>query len=304
MNWRLPAAVEITEEATREGFQSESKILPTARKLALIAALCAAGVRRIEVASFAHPKWAPQVADAAEVLAGLPPRPTVSYEATVPNPHGLRRAIAVGRGILREVSTSVAATDEMSLANWNKPRAEAMAELPAMIAEAHAAGMRFRAGVTVAFGCPYAGRVPGERVVAMAEEMVAMGADAIWFGDTTGMANPRQVHRLFERARAALPAVSLIGHFHNSRGAALANVLAALVAGVAAFDSSAGELGGTPYAKGASGNVATEDLVAMLHGMGIATGIDPAGVVAAARQLRDAFEHPLASHMIEVLASD
>ncbi len=273
---RFPQRVVITEVGPRDGLQNEARTIPTDQKVALIERLAETGLRRIEAASFVHPRAVPQMADAAQVMASLSRRPDVTYVALVPNEVGARNAIAAGAD---ELAVVVSASESHNRANLNRSIAETLQEIAKVSQLARQAGLPWAGYVSTAFGCPYEGAVAPERVLALARELRDLGAYAIALGDTIGVANPRQVHELVARFLAELPGVPLRLHFHDTRGAALANVLAAMDAGADQFDGSVGGLGGCPYAPGASGNVATEDLVAMLAAMGIETGVDLAALV-------------------------
>jgi hydroxymethylglutaryl-CoA lyase len=266
----LPAAVSLREVGPRDGLQNEGPV-PTDAKVELIDALAGTGVRRIEAVSFVHPKAIPQMADADEVWKRIERRDDIRYSALVPNLRGAQRALDAG---VDEIEVVVSASDTHNRKNVNRSTEESLDDIARLIEQAHNSGATVQVVVATAFGCPYEGEVPVERVVNVAGRAIADGADAISFGDTTGMATPGRVTRLVGEVRSANPDIGLNLHFHNTRGAALANVLAALQLGVADFDASVGGLGGCPYAPGASGNVATEELVHMVEDMGVATGID------------------------------
>jgi hydroxymethylglutaryl-CoA lyase len=253
--------------------------VPASAKIALIDQLATTGVRRIEAVSFVKAEAIPQMADADEVWAGVTKDPAVRYSALAPNLRGARRALDAG---FTEVEAVVSASDTHNRKNVNRGTAESLDEIAVMIDEAHQRGATLQVVVATAWGCPYEGDVPVERVLAVAGRAVADGADAISFGDTTGMATPRRVQDLVGAFRSRHPGTSLNLHFHNTRGAGLANVLAALELGVDDFDASVGGLGGCPYAPGASGNIATEELVHMVEDMGVGTGIDLAAMIEAA----------------------
>lgn len=266
-----PESVEVVEVGPRDGLQNEDRPIPVADKVRFIDALAGAGLARIEATAFVHPRWVPQLADAAEVAARLPRRPGVRYSALVPNLTGLERALDAGFG---EVAVVVSASEGHSRANLNKGVADALREASAVIRKAADAGLRIRAYVSTAFGCPYDGPVAPDRVLAAAEPLLEAGAHELALGDTIGVASPRQVRAVLDalEPRTGLHRVAL--HLHDTRGTALANVVCGLEAGVRVFDGSAGGLGGCPYAPGAAGNVATEDLVYLLETMGIRTGVD------------------------------
>jgi hydroxymethylglutaryl-CoA lyase len=272
-------------------------VIPTADKVALIEALADAGLRRIELTSFVRPDVIPQLADAAEVLAAVRLTEGVSASVLIPNERGLERALE-HRGRFQEINGFLSASETHNAKNVGRSIEESLTGLERTFARARAEGLRCEGVISTSFGCPYEGRVPPERVLAIARRLAAAGAEEVGFGDTTGMANPLQVRGFFTAAQEALPDVELTAHFHNTRGQGLANVLAALEAGVASFESSFGELGGCPVPPGATGNIATEDLVSMLHEMGIATGIELTALIDASRQLERVLGRPLGSHVL------
>jgi len=295
---RLPSAVSIREVGPRDGFQNEPETIATADKVALINRLARTGVRRIEVTSFVRPDVIPQLADAAQVLAAIDVPGGVSRSVLIPNERGLDNAFEL-RDRFDEVGVFVSASETHNQRNVNRSVEQSMSGLERVVARAREAGMRVEAVISTSFGCPYEGAVDRERVLAIAHRLSQLGAQEIAFGDTTGMANPRQVRAHFEDARAKLGGgVELTAHFHNTRGQGLANVLAALQAGCASFESSFGELGGCPVPPGATGNIASEDLVSMLHEMGIETGIDLDALLDAARAVRRVLGRPLGSHTL------
>jgi len=274
----MPAAVSVREVGPRDGLQNEDPV-PTAAKVALIDALSGTGVLRIEAVSFVHPAAIPQMADADEVWARVDRNPAVRYSALVPNLRGATRALAAG---FREIEVVVSASETHNRRNVNRSTAESLDDIAVLLAAAHEQGATCQVIVATAFGCPFEGEVPLGRVVATARRALAAGADGVSFGDTTGMATPSRVTRLVGELRSAEPDAALNLHFHNTRGTGLANVLAALELGVADFDASVGGLGGCPYAPGASGNIATEELVYMVEDMGVHTGIDLEALLEAA----------------------
>jgi hydroxymethylglutaryl-CoA lyase len=274
----LPRQVSVREVGPRDGLQNEDPV-PTQAKIELIDRLSGTGVQRIEAVSFVHPKAIPQMADADAVWQGIRRAPSVRYSALVPNLRGAARALDSG---LTEIEAVVSASDTHNRKNVNRSTAESLDDIAQIIALAHERGATCQVIVSTAWGCPYEGDVPVERVVATASRAVADGADTISFGDTTGMATPGRVQRLVGQFRSQHPATGLNLHFHNTRGTGLANVLAALQLGVADFDASVGGLGGCPYAPGATGNIATEELVHMVEDMGVDTGIDLAALIDAA----------------------
>jgi hydroxymethylglutaryl-CoA lyase len=257
-------SVSVREVAPRDGLQNEAPI-PTAAKIQLIDALSGTGVQRIEAVSFVHPKAIPQMADADEVWAGITRNPRVRYSALIPNSRGAQRAIGAG---FREIEVVVSASDTHNRRNLNRSTAESLDDIAALIPLVHDAGATLEVIVATSFGCPFEGDIDPERVATIVARVRGDGADRIAFGDTTGMATPRRVRDLLAAVRPDLL------HFHDTRGTGLANVLTALELGVTEFDASVGGIGGCPYAPGASGNIATEELVHMLDDMGIVTGID------------------------------
>ncbi len=292
----LPASVKVKEVGPRDGLQAEDAILPTEDKLRLIDCLADAGLREIETSSFVHPKAIPPLADAAEVFADLERRPGVVYSAIVPNEKGAERAVEAGAD---EIQVFLAATEGYNQSNV-KMSVEESLEQAARIAEiVLEANIPFVAVLSVAFGCPYEGPVSPERVLDLCGRLIELGAGEITFGDTTGMAYPTQVRELCESYQDRYPEVPLRLHFHNTRGMGLANVLAALEVGVVRFDASVGGLGGSPYAAGATGNISTEDLVHMLHEMGIETGVDLEALIGCAQFLEELLEHELPGQVMK-----
>ncbi|NUR71950.1 MAG: hydroxymethylglutaryl-CoA lyase [Hamadaea sp.] len=259
--------VSIREVGPRDGLQNEEPV-PTAAKVELIDALSATGVGRIEAVSFVHPKAIPQMADADEVWAKITRNPAVRYSALVPNVRGAQRAIAAG---FTEVEVVISASDTHNRRNINRSTDESLADLLELIEILHAGGATAELIIATSFGCPYEGDIDPNRVASIVEKAVGMGVDRVAFGDTTGMATPRRVRDVLDRVNREKP---LLCHFHNTRGTGLANILTALELGITEFDASVGGLGGCPYAPGATGNVATEEVVHMLHDMGYETGID------------------------------
>jgi hydroxymethylglutaryl-CoA lyase len=293
----LPSKVRIREVGPRDGFQNEPETIPTAEKIRLVDMLSATGLKRIEVTSFVRPEVIPQLSDAEQVLAGVQRRDGVAFSVLVPNERGLERALAL-RERFDEINVFVSASETHNRKNVNRTVEESLAGLERTLASAREAGLRCEGVISTSFGCPYEGEVPQGRVFEIAERLAAEGCAEIGFGDTTGMANPRQVGEFFAAARERLGGVELTAHFHNTRGQGLANVLAALEQGVESFESSFGELGGCPVPPGATGNIASEDLVSMLHEMGIETGIDLPALVTASREAQDALGRPLGSHVL------
>ena len=275
----LPQAISLREVGPRDGLQNEAPV-PTESKVALIDALSRTGVGRIEAVSFVHPKAIPQMADADDVWQRIERAADVRYSALVPNLRGAERALAQG---FTEIEVVVSASDTHNKKNVNRSTEESLDDIAGVIQAAHDSGATCQVIVSTAFGCPYEGEVPVERVLWAAGRAVSDGADGISYGDTTGMATPGRVTALVGETRMAHPEVPLNLHFHNTRGTGLANVLAALQLGVTDFDASVGGLGGCPYAPGATGNVCTEDLVHMVEDMGVATGVDLDALLDAAR---------------------
>ncbi len=290
-------SVRIREVGPRDGLQNEPEVLATDVKVRLIELLADTGVSRIELTSFVRPEVIPQLADAPWVLDALRLPKTVSVSVLIPNEKGLNLALE-HRAKFQEINGFLSASETHNQKNVGRSTAESLAGLRATFARARSEGLRCEGVISTSFGCPYEGHVPVERVLAIAQELAAAGAEEVGFGDTTGMANPLQVRAFFEQARRALPGVELTAHFHNTRGQGLANVLAALEAGIDSFESSFGELGGCPVPAGATGNIASEDLVSMLEEMGIATGIDLERLIAAARAAQQALGRRLGSHLL------
>src|SRR3954467_11981682 len=250
----------IREVGPRDGFQNEPEIIPTPDKVRLVEMLACTGVPRLEVTSFVRPDVIPQLSDGPEVLRSADNPDDVSVTVLIPNEKGLENALAL-RDRFDEVNLFLSASESHNQANVNRSVEESLSGLERVVARAREEGLRCEGVISVSFGCPYEGEVPPERVFGIAERLAAAGCEEVAFGDTTGMANPRQVREFFDSARSRLEGVELTAHFHNTRGQGLANVLAALEAGVRSFESSFGELGGCPVPKGATGNIATEDLV-------------------------------------------
>jgi hydroxymethylglutaryl-CoA lyase len=259
--------------------------------------LAATGLARLEVTSFVRPDVIPQLADAEQVLAAVDRPRGVSYSVLIPNERGLERALG-NRERFDEVNLFLSASETHNRKNVNRSIAESLEGLERTIERARQEGLRCEGVISVSFGCPYEGDVPPARVFEIAERLAAAGCEEVAFGDTTGMANPRQVAEFFAAARARLDGVELTAHFHNTRGQGLANVLAALEEGVDSFESAFGELGGCPVPPGSTGNISTEDLVSMLEEMGIATGVDLAKLIEAARAVQEVLGRPLGSHVL------
>jgi hydroxymethylglutaryl-CoA lyase len=293
----LPKTVRIREVGPRDGFQNEPEVIPTDEKVRLIGMLAASGLRRIELTSFVRPDVIPQLADAEQVLAGLQRNDGVSYSVLIPNEKGLERALA-HRDRFDEINLFLSASETHNRKNVNSSIAESLAGLERTIARGLQEGLRCEGVISVAFGCPYEGEVAEERVFEIAERLAEAGCEEVGFGDTTGMANPRQVGEFFAAAHQRLSGVELTAHFHNTRGQGLANVVAALEQGVESFESAFGELGGCPVPPGSTGNIATEDLVSMLHEMGADTGVDLPRLIEASRAVQDLLGRPLGAHVL------
>lgn len=275
-----PDSVRIVEVGPRDGLQNEPAQVSTAIKIALIERLADCGLATIEATSFVSPKWVPQMADAAEVLAGLRPRPGVRYPVLVPNETGLQRAIASGAD---EIAVFTAASEDFNRRNINAGVDESLTRLRPVVEAALAAGMRVRGYVSTALGCPYQGAVPLAEVVRVTAALRGMGCYEISLGDTLGVGTPGKARAMLLACAGAVEMARLAVHFHDTYGQALANIHACLEAGVRVVDASVGGLGGCPYARGASGNVATEDLVYLLHGLGMHTGVNLDALVDVAR---------------------
>ncbi len=278
--------ITVYEVGPRDGLQNEARILATHEKLALIGALADAGLRRIEASSFVSPRWIPQLADAAEVTARLPRVPGASYVVLVPNAKGLERLLGAlaeaGAGHAPvEAAVFLSASETHNRKNVNKSIEETFAAFEAVVPPALAAGLPVRGYVSTVWGCPYEGAVDPVRAAAVVERLAALGCHQVSLGDTIGVGTPNQTRAILDLLLRRLPAERLALHLHDTRGTALANALVGLEAGITTFDASIGGLGGCPYAPGASGNLATEDLVYMLHGMGYETGVDLAKLVSA-----------------------
>jgi len=296
--------VRVREVGPRDGFQNEPEVIPTDEKVRLIECLALTGLRRLEVTSFVRPDVIPQLADAAEVLRRVQVPESVAVSVLIPNERGLDNALRL-REHFDEINVFLSASETHNARNVNRSVEESLTGLERVLARAREEQLRCEGVISVAFGCPYEGEVAHERVLAIAARLAQAGAHEVGFGDTTGMANPVGVGELFTRARSELgDAVELTAHFHNTRGQGLANVLAALQAGVDSFESSFGELGGCPVPRGATGNIATEDLVSMLHEMGIQTGIDLQALLECAREAQRVLGRPLGSHTLTAGAVD
>jgi hydroxymethylglutaryl-CoA lyase len=292
-----PADVRIREVGPRDGFQNEPEVIATDDKVRLIGMLVAARLRRLEITSFVRPDVIPQLADAEEVLRRIERPEDIAYSVLIPNERGLERALGL-RDRFDEVNLFLSASETHNRKNVNRSIAESLDGLRRTIDRARSEGLRCEGVISVSFGCPFEGEVPAEGVFDIAESLAEAGCEEVSFGDTTGMANPRQVGEFFAAARQRLPGVELTAHFHNTRGQGLANVLAALSAGVESFEAAFGELGGSPVSPGATGNISTEDLVSMLHEMGIDTGIDLAALIEASLAAQELLGRPLGAHVL------
>ena len=292
------APVSIREVGPRDGFQNEPEVIATADKVRLIEMLARTGLRRLEVASFVRPQVIPQLADAADVLQRAEIPDGVAVSVLVPNERGLERALEL-RERFSDINVFLSASEAHNTKNVNRSVEESLAGLERVVARAREAGLRCEGVISVAFGCPYEGDVPVGRVLDIAERLCGAGCEEIAFGDTTGMANPVGARERFAAAFDRLgDGIELTAHFHNTRGQGLANALAALEAGVRSFEASFGELGGCPVPPGATGNVASEDLVSMLHEMGHSTGVDLPALVECAREAQEVLGRSLGSHLL------
>src|SRR3954469_18972403 len=288
----LPASVTIYEVGPRDGLQNEARMIPTDDKIAFIDALSDTGLGSIEITSFVNARWIPQLADGAEVSRRIARRPGIVYSALVPNRQGLEAAIAAG---MREVAVFMSASETHNKKNVNKTIAATLAAFRDTVPPALAAGLKVRAYVSTVYGCPYEGAVDPARAVELCRELRALGCYQVSLGDTIGVATPRQVRDVLSRVLAEIPAPEVAVHFHDTRGTALANILVAVEMGITTVDSALGGLGGCPYAPGASGNVATEDVIYMLEGMGVRTGVDLDKLVYAARLVSTLVGHEMPS---------
>jgi hydroxymethylglutaryl-CoA lyase len=296
----LPARVTLVEVGPRDGLQNEAAVIATSDKIAFVNRLSDASLPVIEVTAFVSPKWVPQMADAADVAVGIERRPSTRYTALVPNLAGLDRAQAAG---ITEVAIFAAASESFSRRNINQSIAQSLETYRTVCDRAAALGIRVRAYLSTAFGCPIEGEVPAARVAEVASALIGMGAFEVAVSDTIGVAHPGQVPRVVAAVAERVPLERMALHFHDTRGTALANVLAALQLGVATFDASAGGLGGCPYAPGATGNLATEDLMYMLDGLEIETGVDLSALLEASRFMESRIGHALPSRYYQAVRS-
>jgi len=292
----LPGRVSIVEVGPRDGLQNEKAIVATVDKIAFVDRLTAAGHSTIEVSAFVSPKWMPQMADASEVFAGITRRPGVRYTALVPNQAGLERALAAG---VSEIAIFAAASETFSQRNINQSIDQSLKTYAAVCGQATAAGIRVRGYLSTCFGCPFEGEVSPSQVARVTARLFELGVFEVSISDTTGVAHPGQVPRVLDAVTKEIPLGQTALHFHDTRGTALANVLAGLDYGVTTFDSSAGGLGGCPFAPGAAGNLATEDLLYMLDGLGIETGVSLDRVVESSRFIETRLDHRLPSRYLQ-----
>jgi hydroxymethylglutaryl-CoA lyase len=297
---RLPSNVRMVEVGPRDGLQNEAEIVPVATKIALIEQLAAAGLEVVEAGSFVSPRWIPQMADTGDVLAGLRRKPGVSYPVLVPNMKGFEAARAAG---VEEIAIFGAASETFSQRNINCSIAESLARFVPVAEAAKRQGMRLRAYISCVIDCPYEGPVAAEAVAELAAKLLAMGCYEISLGDTIGTGTPARIQRMIECVSSVVPVNRLAVHFHDTYGQALANILASLEKGIGTVDSSVAGLGGCPYAKGASGNVASEDVLYMLSGLGIRTGVDMGRLAAAGPFISKALGREPASKVARALAA-
>jgi hydroxymethylglutaryl-CoA lyase len=293
---QVPERVTICEVGTRDGFQIEPEFIPTEQKVEVVNRLAEAGVPRIEVTSFVHPRAVPQLRDAEAVMATIRRRPGTRYAALVPNDKGAARAVDAGVDVIHTV---LSASESHNLANVNMTIAESVDKLRAVAQIARRANVPMQCGISTSFGCPFEGDVPLDRLERVVAQLVDLGARGIGLADTTGMANPRQVSSVLARLVPRFPGIEWTLHTHDTRAMAIPNILAALEHGVTHLDASIGGLGGCPFAPGASGNVCTEDLVHCLHAMGVATGIDLDQLVAVSRRVEQIIGRPLPGQIIK-----
>ena len=293
---KFPEKVTVYEVGPRDGLQNEARNVPTADKIRMIECLVDSGISAIEITSFVSPTWIPPLADGSEVARGVSRRPGVRYSALVPNRRGLDAAIAAG---MKEIAVFLSASETHNKKNINKTIAETMKAFEATVPPALDAGLKVRAYISTVFGCPYEGDVDPEQTVRLTRDLSAMGVYQFSISDTIGVANPRQVEDVLSRVLAEVPLEQVAVHFHDTQGTALANCVTALGLGVTTIDSSVGGLGGCPYAPGASGNLATDDLVAMLHSMGIETGIDLDKLIECSRLASTFVGHDLPSRYLK-----
>lgn len=301
MNAPLSTAVRIVEVSPRDGLQAEARIVPAATKIALVERLADAGLMTVEATSFVSPRWVPQLADGAEVLRGIRRKPGVAYPVLVPNLRGLEEALAAGA---REVAVFGSASETFSQRNINCSIAESLARFAPVVERARAAGVHVRGYLSCVVACPYEGPIAPRQSAAVAKALWELGCEELSLGDTIGKGNPESIRRMLEACAAVVPVERLAGHYHDTYGMAVANVLASYGLGVTIFDGSVAGLGGCPYAPGAAGNVATEELVWLFEGMGIKTGIDLEKLVAAGRFAAEAVGVVNRSRVAEALGGE
>ena len=292
----MPSRVTLYEVGPRDGLQNESAELPVEAKLRLVSALADAGLKRIEIGSFVRPEWIPQLADTDAVARGLPRKPGIRYAALVPNRFGLERAVAAG---LREIAVFMSATETHNLKNTNKTIAQSLEHFADIVPAAKKQGLFVRGYLSTIWGCPYEGKVDAKRALEIARMLRSIGCDELSLGDTIGVGNPRQTREILELFLREIPAAMLALHLHDTHGTALANCLVALEMGIATFDTSIGGMGGCPYAPGAAGNLATEDLASMLFDMGIETGVDLDKLVDAGAMAQELVRHKLPGRRLQ-----
>ncbi len=293
--------INVNDVGVRDGFQIEKNFIPTETKIAIIDQLTTTGLAKIEATSFVHPKFVPNMADAETVLREILRREGVQISAITPNLKGMERAIACHQsgGRIDEMNLFMSASETHNRANVKRSTDQSLADFAVMVPMAKAAGIKLNGCVSTAFGCPFEGRVAEDRVMMFAEKYLALGFDGLTFGDTTGMANPRQVERMMREARHRFPNTEITLHFHNTRGMGLANVVAGLNAGITSYDASIAGLGGCPFAPGATGNICTEDLVNMLNDLGIKSGVDLDMLLAVAVKIPAVVGHDVAGQIIK-----
>ncbi len=293
--------ININDVGVRDGFQIEKNFIPTETKIAIIDQLSATGLVKIEATSFVHPKFVPNMADAETVLREILRRDGVQITAITPNLKGMERAVACHQsgGPIDEMNLFMSASETHNRANVKRSTDQSLADFVIMVPMAKAAGIKLNGCVSTAFGCPFEGLVPEDRVMMFAEKYLALGFDGLTFGDTTGMANPRQVERMMREARRRFPTTEITLHFHNTRGMGLANVVAGLNAGITSYDASIAGLGGCPFAPGATGNICTEDLVNMLNDMGVNSGVDLDSLLAVAVKIPAVVGHDVAGQIVK-----
>ncbi len=293
--------ININDVGVRDGFQIEKNFIPTETKIAIIDQLTITGLAKIEATSFVHPKFVPNMADAETVLREILRREGVQITAITPNLKGMERAVACHQsgGLIDEMNLFMSASETHNRANVKRSTDQSLADFAVMVPMAKAVGIKLNGCVSTAFGCPFEGQVSEDRVMMFAEKYLALGFDGLTFGDTTGMANPRQVERMMREARRRFPNTEITLHFHNTRGMGLANVVAGLNAGITSYDASIAGLGGCPFAPGATGNICTEDLVNMLNDMGVNSGVDLDLLLAVAVKMPAVVGHDVAGQIIK-----